>query len=428
MQPAVRKIASTAKHSPLADVRGASRLVIDLTLLVTGLVETMHHNIARAPGPLGPATLAPTRGITGLVYRSVRGVTRLVGGSIDLALAPLVPLLEIESERPRRDAVVAALNGVLGDRLAAAGNPLALPMEFCVAGMAIAPETDAILGALAAPRERIVVLVHGLCMNDRQWKRGRHDHGASLARDLDADALYLRYNSGLHISTNGAGFAALLERLAASWPVPLREIVLVGHSMGGLVIRSALAAGAARAHAWPARVRAAIMLGSPHHGAPLERGGHGIDQLLAASPYTVAFTRLGHLRSAGITDLRHGSVQEGDWAGHGRFDHAADRRHPLPLPSAVPCYAIAASVDAGPRATGRRPRGDGLVPVASALGHHRDPCRDLGLPPGRQWIAWRTGHLDLLGSAAVYRKLKGWLLAGEPEAKQRGGGSPRRLA
>ena len=417
MQVAARKATPAARHSPLADARGASRLVVDLTLLVTGLVETMHHNIARTPRPLGPATLAPTRGITGLVYRSVRGITRLVGSSIDLALAPLVPLLAIDGERPRRDAVVAALNGVLGDRLAATGNPLALPMDLCVAGTAVAPETGAILGVLPAPRDRVVVLVHGLCMNDRQWKRGRRDHGASLARDLDANALYLRYNSGLHISTNGAEFAALLEAFAGHWPVPLREIVLVGHSMGGLVIRSALAAGAARAHAWPALVRGVVMLGSPHHGAPLERGGHGVDQLLAASPYTVAFTRLGHLRSAGITDLRHGSVQDADWAGHGRFDHAADRRHPLPLPSAVPCHAIAASLDAGPKASGRRPRGDGLVPVASALGHHRDPRLDLGIPPERQWIAWGTGHLDLLRSAAVYRQMKRWLQAGERGAK-----------
>ena len=409
MPNAMQRAGPAARHSPLADVRGASRLVIDLTLLVTGLVETMHHNIARAPGPLGKATLAPTRGITGLVYRSVRGITRLVGGSVDLALAPLVPLLAIDGRRPGRDAVVSALNGVLGDRLAASGNPLAMPMEFCIAGKAVALDDESMAGALVAPRGRVVVLVHGLCMNDRQWKRGRHDHGASLARDLDADALYLRYNSGLHISTNGADLAELLERLAACWPVPLREIVLVGHSMGGLVIRSALAAGAAAAHAWPARVRAVVMLGTPHHGAPLERGGHGIDRLLAASPYTVAFTRLGQLRSAGITDLRHGSVQDADWAGHGRFDHAADRREPLPLPPGVPCYAIAASLGAPPPGAGRRPRSDGLVPVASALGHHRDPRRDLGLPPERQWIAWRTGHLDLLASRAVYRRMKGWL-------------------
>ena len=411
MPATARKTSPAVKRSPLADLRGASRLVIDLTLLVTGLVETMHHNIARSPRPLGPATLAPTQGITGLVYRSVRGITRLVGGSIDLALAPLVPLLAVYGERPRRDAVVSALNGVLGDRLAATGNPLALPMELCVAGTAIAPETEAIVRALATPRERIVVLLHGLCMNDRHWKRGGHDHGVSLARDLDADALYLRYNSGLHISTNGAEFASLLEALVARWPVPLRDVVLVGHSMGGLVIRAAFAAGEAGGHAWPRLVRAAVFLGSPHHGAPLERGGHGVDRLLAASPYTVAFTRLGHLRSAGITDLRHGSVQDADRAGHGRFDHAADRRVPLPLPAGVPCYAIAASLDAENPERRRRPRGDELVPLASALGHHRDPRLDLGIPAERQWIAWGTGHLDLLRSVAVYRQMKRWLRA-----------------
>jgi len=408
MQP---RTARPKQPTPLADVRGASRVVIDLTLLVTGLVETMHHNIARRPGVLGRATLAPTTGITGLVYRSVRGITRLVGGAIDVVLAPLVPLLSVEEDWPGRDVVVAALNGVLGDRLAATGNPLALPMQFVVGGVPLVLDSAPIAGLPAAPCERIVVLVHGLCMSEGQWKRGGHDHGKSLARDLDASAIYLRYNSGRHISTNGAEFAQQLEALVARWPVPLREIVLVGHSMGGLVMRSAFAVGETGGHAWPRLVRAAVFLGSPHHGAPLERGGHGVDRLLAASPYTVAFTRLGHLRSAGITDLRHGSVQDADRAGHGRFDHAADRRQPLPLPAGVPCYAIAASLDVEKADRRRKPRGDELVPLASALGHHSDPRMDLGIPAERQWIAWGTGHLDLLRSAAVYRQMKRWLCA-----------------
>jgi hypothetical protein len=409
MQPGT---ARPKQPTPLSDVRGASRLVIDLTLVVTGLVETMHHNIARRPGILGRATHAPTKGITGLVYRSVRGITRLVGGTIDVVLAPLVPLLAVDEHWPGRDVVLAALNGVLGDRLAASGNPLALPMQFVIDGVPLDLDSGAIAGLPAAPCERIVVLVHGLCMSEGQWKRGGHDHGTSLARDLDASAVYLRYNSGLHISINGAEFARQLEALVALWPVPVREVVLVGHSMGGLVIRSAFAVAAAGGNAWPRLVRALVFLGSPHHGAPLERGGHGVDRLLAASPYTAAFTRLGHLRSAGITDLRHGSVQDADRAGHGRFDHAADRRQPLPLPAGVPCYAIAASLDVEKADRRRKPRGDELVPLASALGHHRDPRMDLGIPADRQWIAWGTGHLDLLRSAAVYRQMKRWLRAG----------------
>ena len=105
------------KPSLPSDARGASRLAIDLTLLVTQVVETMHHNIVRRPGPLGRATFEPTNGLTGFVYRRVRGVTRLVGGAIDAALAPLVPLARGASNWPARDAVVAALNGILGDYL-----------------------------------------------------------------------------------------------------------------------------------------------------------------------------------------------------------------------------------------------------------------------------------------------------------------------
>ncbi len=124
------KPAGAHPPSAIADLRGASRLVTDLTLLVTDVVETMHHNIARHPGPLGDATLAPTKGITGFVYRSVRGVTHVAGGAVDRVLAPLVPLLARASPWPGREPLVCALNGVLGDRLEATGNPLAIAMQL----------------------------------------------------------------------------------------------------------------------------------------------------------------------------------------------------------------------------------------------------------------------------------------------------------
>lgn len=399
-----------SKTSLLSDARGASRLVVDLTLLVTELVETMHHNVARRPGVLGQATFERTKGVTGLVYRSVRSVTRLVGGGIDAALAPLVPLLGTEASWPGREPVVAALNGVLGDHLDASGNPLAIPMQLRLGGEPLALTSAGIASVIAQPRARAVVMVHGLCMSDLHWNRQSHDHGQALASDLGANVLYLRYNSGRHISTNGAAFAALLEQLVAQWPVPLNELVLVGHSMGGLLIRSACAAAKSRAHGWTTLLRALVFVGAPHHGAPMERRGQGVDLLLAASPYTAAFIGLSRLRSAGITDLRHGSVLDGDWQGRDRFGNRADLRQPQPLPAGVPCFAIAGSLSkAGPR-SGRAARSDGLVPVASALGRHVNPRMSLTFAPTRRRVAYGTGHLDLLSSLDVYQQLQRWLV------------------
>jgi pimeloyl-ACP methyl ester carboxylesterase len=397
------------KPNLVSDVRGASRIVVDLTLVVTDLVETMHHNIARRPGIAGEATFARTKGITGLVYRGVRAVTKLVGAGIDTALAPLAPLLKEPSSWPGREPFVAALNGVLGDHLATSQNPLAIAMHLRADGAPLVLTAEGIAAAVPAPRACVVVLVHGLCMSDANWERAGHDHGLKLAGDLDANALYLRYNTGLHISDNGEAFSALLAQLVERWPVPKMRLVLVGHSMGGLVIRSAYAAAERAEHGWRDRVRALAFLGTPHHGAPLERGGQGIDLLLAASPYTAAFTRLSRMRSAGITDLRHGTVRAEDRQGDARFDHHVDARTPLPLPAGVPCYTIAGSLSKAAPRTARLPRGDGLVPVASALGRHPDTRMQLDFPPSRQHIALGTGHLDLLCSAPVYRKLRDWL-------------------
>jgi pimeloyl-ACP methyl ester carboxylesterase len=394
---------------PLSDLRGASRLAIDLTVLVTDVVETMHHNIALRPAVLGRAAPGPARGLTGFVYRSVRGVTRLVGGTIDAVLAPLAPLASATSDWPGRDAVIGALNGVLGDHLEASGNPLGITMHMRVRGTPLPLEQEAIARRLRRPRRRVVVMVHGLCMTDTVWSRQSHDYGRSLGRHLRADVVCVRYNSGRHISTNGTDLAGLLARMVDAWPVPLDRLVLVGHSMGGLVIRSACAAGKRARHEWVRRLQALVFLGSPHHGAPLERGGHGVDRLFAASPYTAAFARLGQLRSAGITDLRHGSVLDHDWQGRDRFGHAGYLRHVQRLPRGVPAFAIAGSLSAHVPERGREPRGDGLVPVDSALGRHADPKRTIGIPSSRQWIAFGTGHLDLLSSKPVYERMRGWL-------------------
>lgn len=395
---------TTRNH--IHDLRGASRLAIEATRSVTNLVEAMHLTIGGGPAVLGRPLEAPTRALTGLVYGSIRGVTKLVGASIDRALTQLAPLVREGTPGPEREAVLAVLNGVLGDYLTATGNPLAIQMQLRQGGHPLEPRRRALRALLPKAGRKLLLLVHGSCLNDRKWLRLGHDHGAALARDLGYTPVYLLYNSGLHISTNGRAFAALLEELVAEWPAQLDELVIVGHSMGGLVARSACHYAEAAAHHWRPRLDKLVCLGSPHHGAPLERGGNWIDLLLGVSRYSAPLARLGKIRSAGVTDMRFGFVLDEHWEGRERFAHGGDPRRTLKLPEGVECYAIAASTAPGPR---RKLTGDGLVSVDSALGRHRKPELTLAFPEAHQWIGFGMGHFELLNRSEVYATLRCWL-------------------
>lgn len=380
-----------------SDLRGVSRLAIEATAGLTDVVEAMHLSIARSPR-------GGTSGITGLVYRGIRGVTRLVGGGLDAVLG-LAPSAESDVSSRGREAWLAALNGVLGDHLAASRNPLAISMRFRREGQSMPV-------AMPQATGKLLVLAHGLCLNDLQWTRKGHDHGAALARDLSYTPLYLHYNTGLHISTNGRSFADLLESIVSHWPVPLEELSIVGHSMGGLVARSAFHYGRLAGHDWPRHLKKLVFLGTPHHGSPLERGGNWVDFLLGTSPYSAPLAGLGKIRSAGITDLRHGLLLDEDWEGRDRFERTRDFRRPVPLPEGVECYAMAAvrgETERTSQTLGETWPSDGFVPFASALGRHEDPNLDLCLPESRQWILRGFHHFDLLSETEAYEKIREWL-------------------
>lgn len=401
------------RHLRPSDLQAAVRLATQATTGVIGIAEGVHQSVRRKLGLPAGTEHDRTGGLTGQIYRGIRGVTELVGHGLDGALATLLPLLDDPATHPEsspaREAVLAALNGVLGDRLLEQNNPLAQRMELRLAGKLLPLERPTHLPEqLAGVSPHLLLLVHGLCMNDTQWQRAGHDHGAFLAQALGCTPVYVRYNSGLHTSINGRELAGQLERLVAQWPT-LESITVLGHSMGGLLARAAVFYGRQMGHRWPAQLKNLVFLGTPHHGAPLERAGHGVDVLLAASPFTLPFTKLGMLRSAGITDLRHGHVLDDDWQGRGRFDSPHDHRVPLALPEGVACFTVAATLAPQRGLLADRLTGDGLVPLRSALGQHDEAARRLVFAKDSQRTVYRTGHLELLSSPVVAQQLVQWL-------------------
>jgi len=385
--PAAQAVA-TQKVSVAVELRGLSQLIIDGVSGVTDIVEDMHRTIAGlspiiAQPSINVLNTGRTRGITGFVYRQVRGVTRLVGGGIDVALAQCAPLIDRMSSFSGREAVIAATNGVLGDYLEATGNPLAISMRLRQNGRPL--EHGAPLG------KRVLLLIHGLCLNDVQWQRNGHDHGAALGQELGLTPVYLHYNTGLNIDRNGQLLAALLDNWMRAQLKPPSELHIVAHSMGGLVARSAVGHALRAQQPWLNTLKKLVFLGTPHHGASLERAGNWVDETLNLSPYTQPLARLGLLRSAGIKDLRHGHI-----GGPG----------PAPLSSDIQWFALAASKQ---KEFSEASVGDGLVAINSALGIHPDPARSLNIPAVRRDIHYGLNHFDLLSSPAVYAQLKTWL-------------------
>ncbi len=403
--PATQTEAMNSNASkPLAQLRGLARLGFDATQGVVGVVEQMHRTISDRAWPLAAGRAPRTTGLTGAVYGAVRGTTGLLGSGVNQTLRLLESWLPDGTASPGREAAQAVLNGIWGDHLAATGNPLAIPMSLRVNGRPVQLTPEGLRAALPQATGRIAVLVHGLCMNDLQWRRQGHHHGDVLSGKLGYTVLALHYNTGLPIADNGAQLAACLQDLVAAWPVPLRELALVGHSMGGLVARSSVSQTDAQPDvpAWRQKLTKLVCLGTPHQGAMLESGGRLIDSGLELSPYLAPFARLGKTRSAGINNLHDGSVR-------------------APWPAGVQVGLLAATT--AEKAHGLRHAliGDGLVTVASAWGEHRDPARALkaasddkrrqstpALAPQKRLIT-QANHWDLLSHPQAAEALRNWL-------------------
>ena len=412
--PVIPPAGGPTKSLQASDFRAIAQLAVQATAGVTSITEGVHQSVL---GTMGiPAGNSPeqTGFVTGLVYRNIQNITRLVGRSLDTLLAALQPELdpaeEALPESPRREAVLAALNGVMGDRLVASNNSFAIPMTIRYKDEALNWES---LPPMPEATGKIMLLVHGLCMSDlgRHARHNGHEleYGHSLASALGYTPVYLHYNSGLHTSLNGRELSAQLEQLVRKWPAPVEELSIVAFSMGGLLTRSAFHYAKEANLRWPSHLKNIVFLGTPHHGASLEKLGNWLDALLGGMPYTRPFTRLARLRSAGITDLRYGHVLDEDWHGHDRFHRRPDGRQPLPLPAGVACYTVAASLAKRRSAMSNRLLGDGLVPLHSALGHHEKAQRKLLFANESHRIFYQMNHMELLHSPRVIRQIQQWL-------------------
>jgi len=392
----------------LSDIKGISQLAAAGVSGVTDIIEGMHKNIDNSPELFGATTSGSFGTISNIVYQSIHNVNNVVRDCIGTIIEQIEPLFDNQSSSLERDILLSALNGVLGDYLQANNNPLALPMSINYNGNKIDLDINIDETSLLSDYSgKLLVMVHGLCMSVQQWERDGHSHAQALADDFGYTPIYLHYNTGLHISTNGRAFANLLENVIQKIS-PVNDFVILGYSMGGLLTRSAYHYAVSCGYKWPELVKKQIFLGSPHHGAPLERGGNWVNTLLEISPYAAPFASIPKIRSSGITDLRYGNLLDEDWETNDRFENMKDNRKIVPLPENIKNYAIGGTIGVKEGKIKDKLIGDGFVPVESSMGQHTEPERCLAFPENHKWLGYGINHLNLLYNKDVYEKIKQW--------------------
>ena len=314
--------------------------------------------------------------------------------------------------------VQATANALWGDELERRGSHLGIEMGLRDAdGALIGSDLGSIAEAAVAPAGRIVVLIHGLGETERCWLGRTDTDETSLADRLADEAftpLLVRYNTGLHVSNNGMALAALLEEIVDGWPVAVEEVDLVGHSMGGLVARSALSAGRACGHRWTEAARHLVTLGSPHLGSPLEKGANLVSWGLGFAPESRPLGEFLDGRSAGIKDLRFGAVAEEDWRNADPNSLVTGPVDEVPVPVNVEQHFVAGVVTDEPNHPLGVLVGDLIVRAGSGTGRgrrRRIEATDVVVFGGRS-------HLDLLHDPGVHRQVLDWLTA---EATAQGG-------
>ena len=337
-----------------------------------GVVETLHLGLAG--------------GVYGGLGVSLRATSRGLGALADRGLGP-----DLE-DHARGRFLHAAVNGIIGDKLEQERPRLAIPMAVRRSGADVSLDRASLAAAFPDATERLVVFLHGLCEDESNWDRRREQRGTTYGEALAADGwtpVFLRANTGLPLRANGVALASLLTELVAEWPVEVERIALVGHSLGGLVMRAASAVVAeAEDRVWTRLVSDVVTLGTPHLGAPLAGQVGTGSSLLGRLPESAAFGRILDWRSVGVRDLVRGLAEDVPALPHARY------------------RLVAATLTRSPRHPVGAVAGDLLVRVPSAYGRSRGRT----LFPGADVLhVGRAGHFDLLNHPRVERALRDWL-------------------
>ena len=408
-------IGSGPEASAPNEVRALNALAFDELRRFPGAIRDMHLGIAeRAFRGVGPAAL-PVKlihdALSSRAYGAIAAGASGLGKAVDAAIERRGVGERVSLSTSQQGSFgLAVLNGLIGDRLEREGSALAQPTSVRLRGERIKLDETSLRDAFPQATPCLAVFIHGLTGDEFCWSWGADDaYGERLAADLGYTPVYLRYNSGLHVSENGRTVAALLEALVEAWPAGVQQIALVGHSMGGLVARSAAHQADEQDQMWVRHVRHVVSLGTPHMGAPLEQGAHRAAVALDKLPETRMLGSFLKKRSAGIRDLRHGSLVDEDWRGRDpeALRAVACKEVPL-LPWATHCF-VSATITRDPKHPLGRLLGDILVLKPSASGQsktRRIPFRD---EHGHHVGA--THHLALLNHPEVYQRLHGWLAA-----------------
>ncbi len=397
------------------EARALGNLAGEAAAGVATQIRDVHRGIAgRVFGLLGEPA-APVRvlhdGIAAAAYGGARSLTgalvRSGGFAYGLTRGSHEPSLD--DSIPGRLAV-GALNGAWGDRLEQRENVLARRMSLRRGGRPL--DLNALAGAVPDARPRLAIFLHGLCETDDAWRLRAYrsvPYGDALEAELGYSSVYVRYNSGLHVSVNGRRLSELLSELVAAWPVEVTEIALIGHSMGGLLARSAC--HYASEGSWRELVRHVFMLGTPHKGAPLELAANAACHGLSRLPETRPFATPIRVRAAGVKDLGFGYVVDEDWQGHDPDAFRSNTGTVVPFLTSATHYFVSATVSRDARAPAGRLLGDLLVLRPSAWSHDGRGER-LQFPVENYSHLGGATHFDLLNHPAIWGQLKRWLTAG----------------